>query len=603
MTPGAPAEAKSRAVVERTVEPEAVRTQLDKILASEEFSDSERMCRFLRFVVEEKLNGGPGRLKEIVIGLEVFDKKPPYDPRIDPIVRVEARRLRSKLHKYYEHGGREDHIVIELPKGRYSPVFQEKALALQSTKQCNRIVAVLPFANLSPEPDGDYFADGLTEELIHALTKVEGLTVVAWNTASQLKGREADIDRIREELRVTHVLRGSVRRTGERLRIAAQLIKTEDGAYRWSETYDRLARDVFAIQEEIAAAIVHALKLNLSGARLISGRTPSVEYYNIYLKGRYHWNQRTSDGLKRCIAHFEQAIKLDDQCALAYTGLADAYTLLADYGLQTSFEVMPKAIAAGERALQLDPESAEAFTSLALVRSLYEWRWKDAGELYRRAIQLNPGYATAHLWYGIDYLALLGNFAEAEKEIDTALELDPLSLAALEGRGYVCALSRRYDKAVDAYKRALQVDPSFYKGYTSMGRAHTLAGNYEAGIEMLEKGRALAGDVPSIVAALTQTYALAGKTTEATRLLTELHSLSERRYVPATCFAVAYLGFGDKETALIWLERGADRRELPLSAVYVHPVYDPLSADPRFQTLIRRMGFDQASIKRAGSLP
>ena len=579
--------------------PDAVRSQLARILASPAFAESDRMRRFLTLVVEEKLKGHPGRLKEFVIGVEVFDKKPPYDTRLDPIVRVEARRLRAKLSEYYQGPGLADNVLIELPKGSYSPVFSLRAAALPAAapqpQPVARAIAVLPFVNLSADSTDDYFTDGLTEELIHALTRVEGLRVVAWSSAARLKGHQEELARVRDQLKVGHILRGSVRRTGERLRVAAQLVDTATGVYLWSQTYDRLVRHVFTIQEEIALAIVGALKLRLSASPLIASEPRNIDYYNLYLKGRFHWNERTVEGMKRCLVYFEQAISLDSSSPLAYTGLADAYTILADYGLLTPSESMPRAKAAAERALSLDSQSAEACTSLALVHSHYERRWDEAERLYRRAIQLNPGYVVARHWFALDYFGMLGRFDEAWAEFEIARQLDPLSPILLEGVGYLNTLARNYERAIADFREVLALDPSFYKPYTSMGRALIQLGRYHDAIEMLEKGHSLTGDVPSILSALGQSHALAGNHTEARRLLGELHRLAELRYVPATCFAIVHLGLGDHPTALSWLELGADLREPHLVGLKIHPLYDPLRAEPRFQALLCQLRLDDAS--------
>jgi TolB-like protein/Flp pilus assembly protein TadD len=549
------------------------------------------MCRFLCYVVDQKLRDPSGRTKEAVIGVQVFDKDPSYDPRLDPIVRVEARRLRSKLQEYYEGPGAEDAVQIDLPKGSYAAVFQpRKPQPLQLVARASNTIAVLPFANLSPESD-EYFSDGLTEELIHALTKIEGLRVVAWNSAVQLKGREDEIGRIREQLKVEHALRGSVRKTGERLRITAQLIDTGSGVYLWSETYDRLVTDVFAIQEEIARAIVTALKLHLATPDLVRREPSDLDYYNLYLKGRFHWNQRTQEGLERSILYFEQAAALDGNCALAYTGLADAYSLLTDYGLKEPQESMPRAKAAAERALEADPDSAEACTSLGLIQSHFEWRWPEAETLYRRAIRLKPAYQTAHHWYAIDFLAMLGRQDEAREEIAIARVLDPLSPIIAEGPGFLSMLERKYETAIEEHRQVLALDAGFYKAFTSIGRAYIQLGRYDNALEMLRTGRKLAGDVPNILSALGQAHALAGNVTEARNLLVELHSLAEHRYVPGTCFAIIHIGLGEPDQALDWLERAADRRQSPLAALYVHPVYDPLRGNPRYHALVDRIGF------------
>jgi TolB-like protein len=392
--------------------PEEIRAQLERVLSSRLFARSTRLCRFLRFSVEESLAGNGGRLKEQIIGMEVFDRKSDYDPRIDPIVRVEARRLRAKLKAYYTSPGRGDSIIIVMPKGAYLPFFKTRALAPQASRTSlvaasgsalasHKSIAVLPFANMMQGADDDYFSDGLTEELIHLLTRIPSLRVVAWSSTSKLRGREADLAGIRRQLRVGSVLRGSVRRTPERVRVTVQLIDSASGDYLWSETYDRGLENVFEIQVEIARAMVQALRLKLSDLPQAetSRRTPTVACYNLCLQGRYHSNKRTPEGLHKSIERFEEAILADGSCAEAYAGLADAYSLLAVYGILIPAEAASKARAAAERALELDPESSEAHVSLAFERSLFEWRWEEAEALYRAAIAFNPGYARAHQWF------------------------------------------------------------------------------------------------------------------------------------------------------------------------------------------------------------
>jgi TolB-like protein len=388
---------------------EAVRRAVDQVTASSRFADSQRMARFLRFAVEESLQGNGGRLKEIVIGAEVFDRGADYDPRLDPIVRVEARRLRAKLLAYYENEGKDDELKIEFPKGTYQPVFRtratEPALAKSPARKDHPTIAILPFANLDTEPEQQYFSDGLTEELIHALTRIPELRVMAWNTASHFRA-DQDVASIRDRLGVAYVLRGAVRRTAQRLRVTAHLIDTATGQYLWSETYNREILDVFAIQEQIAAMIVNALQLRLGDAAHTGLSGPpqrNIECFNLCLKGRFHANERTPEGLRRAAICFQQAVALDGSSALAYAGLADSFTLLADYGFARPGEAMETAKAAAEKAIRFDANSSEAHTSLAWIRSHYEWKWVEAEHLYQRAIELNPGYSTAHHWYAGAY--------------------------------------------------------------------------------------------------------------------------------------------------------------------------------------------------------
>jgi serine/threonine-protein kinase len=572
--------------------PEAIRNHLNRIVASPAFCSAERMSRFLRFVVEQTLADHGNGLKEYAIGIEVFDRKPTYDPRVDPIVRVEARRLRSKLTAFYETEGRDSDMVILLPKGSYTPRFVKAAdqESRPAAEPQQRTIAVLPFANVSRDPENEYFSDGLTEELIHALTKVEGLRVVAWSSASRVRGEERDIYNIGQQLGVATVLRGTVRCYQDRLRILAQLVDTRTGYYLWSETYDRHMDEMFAIQEEIARSIVHALKITLG---VQPRRSHNISAYNEYLRGRYHWNKRSADGLRKSIEHFNAALEIDPEFALGYSGLSDAYVLLADYGVESPSESMAKARAAAMRALSIDPTLGEAETSLAFIRSVYDWEWDAGGEHFRRAIQLNPGYATVFHWYALDYCALRGRFREAHEMMAVALELDPLSPIIREGHGYIHLLSGEYERALQEYKNLLEFDEFFYKAYTAMGRLYCQMGIYDKAVEMLEKGRGLCGSMPTILGALGQTYGLAGMHDRANALLDELALMSRTRHVQATCFALIHLGIGNKECALQWLEKGAGQRDISMSGVGVHPAYNALRGESRFNAVLETIGLPE----------
>jgi serine/threonine-protein kinase len=553
------------------------------------------MARFLRLAVDWTLAGKAGELKEYLIGVEVFDRSASYDPRVDPIVRVEARRLRSKLKAYYEGDGSSDPVIFEFPAGGYAPQIRESNHRPPSAPPAANTVAVLPFANLSARADNDYFSDGLTEELIHALTKLEGMRVVAWNSAARLRGAEPDIPEVRRQLQAANVLTGSVRISGTSLRVRAQLIDTATGVYLWSETFDRQMQDVFAIQEEIARNIVRTLRVQLAGGaeKALAPRSrTSVGSYDYYLKGRYHWHRRTPDDLARSLKYFQAAVEADADSALARAGLADSYVLLVDYGLLYPAEGIPKAKAAATQAIELDPDLAEAYPSLAVIRSHYDARWGDAEALYRRAIALNPGYATAHHWLGVDCLALLGRLEEAAEENEIALGLDPLSSILYEGRAFLRMLRGEYEDAIRCAREILEFDPTFYKAYTSMGRAYAQMGKYVDALAMLEKGRSLAGDVPNILAAMGQVFGLSGDHAAARGVLAQLQARALEAYIPSTCFAVVHLGLGEKERALEWLEKGCGQRELPLAVLKVHPIYDPLRAEPRFQALLKRLGLE-----------
>jgi len=578
-----------------TPTPEEVCAQLDKLVQSRLFARSGRMCRFLRFAVEHALAGTGDQIKEYSVGVEVFDRRHDYDPRTDPIVRVEARRLRQKLRAYYKSEGQNDSIVIEFPKGAYMPVFGSP-VAGSDERQAEAVqtaIAVLPFANLSPEAGDDYFSDGLTEELILLLTRVKELRVVAWYSASQFRGREQELRAIREELKVGVVLRGSVRRTDSRVRVMAQLIDTGSGAYLWSEGFDRSTRDVLAIQEEIARAIVGTLRLALdfAGVKVTATRKLNVECYNLCLQARFHARGRTSTGLLKSLECYQRAIEKDPGSSPAHEGLADTYGLLADYGVRHPKDVMPQAEAAARTALELDPNSAEASAALAYIRSLFDWKWQEAEALYRRAIALNPGSSKARHWFGTDFLALLGRFDEAEREIQRARELDPLSVIIHEGSPYMRTLRRDYEGALHGFQQLRDLDSNFYKAYSGMGRVFSLMGRYDEAIAMFQEALRIAGDIPNIRGALAQTLALAGRREEALLCLEELHVTAGARYVPSTCFAIAHIGLGEWDQSLDWLETACDNHELPVTLMKTHPVYDPLRSHARFKSCLARLGF------------
>jgi TolB-like protein/Flp pilus assembly protein TadD len=579
--------------------PAEIRDQLSRILASPVFSESPRMVRFLRFAVEEALDGNAAELKENVIGTQVFDRAAGYDPRIDPIVRVEARRLRTKLRAYYDRYGQSDPVILDFPKGQYAPVFRmkqerERQEDLQAEGE-GSAVAVLPFINLTPEPGMEFLSDGLTEELINALTRLPELRVVAWNSAAQLKGRQDEVEEIRERLHVAYVLRGSVRQAQERLRVSAHLIDTSKRQYIWSESYNRQLKDIFAIQEEIAKSIAVALRLKIgpAAASVIKGEKPrNMDAYQVCLKGRFHARERTMEGLQRSLVCFEQAIAIDPESSSAHAGLADTYTLLAEYGFADGPSSMEKAKRTVQRALALNPESAEAFASFGLILATYDWSWKEAGQAFERALQLNPGYAPAHHWYGIDCLAMQGRWEESRHHSEVAIKLDPLSAVLLECRAYLHVLTRNYDEAIRHASAIRDLDPSFYKAYTSMGRAYLQKGTYGTAIELFEKGLSLAGEVPSIFGALGQAYALSGNRLRANQILAKLDEMASLRPVPSTCFALIHLGLGETDTALTYLGKAVQRRESSVIGLKVHPAYDPLRGEPRCQALLEKLRFD-----------
>jgi TolB-like protein/Tfp pilus assembly protein PilF len=580
----------------------AVHDQLEKILASEAFARADRMSRFLRFIVQETLKGRGAQLKEYSIGIEVFDRESSYDPRTDPVVRGEARRLRTKLIEYYELEGKVDLVRILLPKGSYSVVFQASSAPLseqtpptvKSAPAGAKSIAVLPFLNLSPNPENEYFSDGLTEEIIHALGKVNGMSVVARTSVFQYKGRAYDIRQIGEQLRVQTVLEGSVRTSGERLRVTAQLVNAGDGYHLWSETYDRNMVDLFAIQEELSGAIVSTLRkywsvpVELPAVR----RTPSnLEAYHLFLKGRFFVQKRTEEGLRRGIEFFEQAIQLDPAYADPYAGMAECFSLLTHKGLEMPRDVMPKAKSAALKALALDPQVPEAHIALGFVRSTYDWEWEEAEKHYLQALQTNShSKAEAHHWYASDFLAPLGRLDEALHHIQVSQFLDPLSHLTNSSVGFVRIARREYAEAIEHFRQCLEIEPDYYHFHTFLGRCFALKGDLDFALKCFERGRELSGDLPYVRGILAHCYALMGRKKEAEEILNGLLKLSKRRYVSSMTLALIYIGLGRNDEAIRCVEKAYQVMEGPLVFINVYPTYDPIRNHPRCQEMIRSMG-------------
>lgn len=576
-----------------------VREQLAKLLANRVFARSRRMTRFLSFTIEHTLAGTADQVKEYLVGVEVFDRKPDYDPRVDPIVRVEARRLRAKLKVYYASAGRNDAVIVEYPKGSYVPVFRQRrttrpAALRPRTEPVSEqaTLVVLPFGNLTPDAGDDYFADGLAEELIHLLTRVKGLRVVAWQSAVQLRGQDTDLRRIRERLKASAILKGTVRRTSARVRVTVQLIDTGSGAILWSEKFDREMSDVFAIQEEIAGAIASTLRLTLGTKKATAPPSVSnLESYNLCLQGRFHANKRTMEGLRKSIECFTEAIVLEPGSPVAHAGLADSYSLSCDYGLLHPSEAMPRAEMAANKALELDSHSAEALCALAFIRSAFHWKWSEGETIYRRAIALNPGYARARHWLAVDHLAMSRRFEEALSEAQVAQQLDPLSLIVHEGHGYIHLLMRNFEIALGLFRRITELDPTFAKGWASMARALSLMGRHEEAIRLYEKSIAMTGATPNLLGAIGQVHAEAGNLEAAQECWDRLCTMATTRYVPATSFAILSLGMKQFSRSLDYLEEGAETHQLSIISVGAHPLYDPLRGEPRFQKLLATIGF------------
>src|SRR5881394_214276 len=462
---------------------------------------------------------------------------------------------------------------------------------VEATPAPEHSIAVLPFVNLSADPENGYFCDGMTEEILNALSAVPSLRVASRTSSFAFKDAPQDIRAIGAKLRVRAVLEGSVRRADTKLRVTAQLINAADGFHLWSHAYDREMKDVFAVQDEIARAIVNALKVNLGsepGVPLVEPHTDNLEAYALYLKARYLWRRKSAGAFKKGIEYFEQAIALDPCYALAYAGLADSYITLGYWNYLPPNDVFPRAKAAAESAVRIDDCLGEAHTSRACVCLLYDWDWAGAEQAFLRAIQLKDGYSTAHFWYAC-YLWAMGRTAESLDQATRAQALAPLSPVVNANLGWALYFARRNDEAIAQCGKALDLDTHALMTYTVLGQVYAAASRYDEAIRALQSAVKFSGEASFTVAALGYAYGKAGKQREARQIL---HDLQEPAtgYVSPFCVALAHVGLGEQDQALMWLDRAYDEHAHWLVYAKAWPFFDDLRSDARFTALLNKVG-------------
>ncbi|MCR4405032.1 MAG: tetratricopeptide repeat protein [Candidatus Acetothermia bacterium] len=455
-------------------------------------------------------------------------------------------------------------------------------------------IAVLPLANISPDPKDEYFADGMTEELIYTLSKLRELRVIAYTSVMAYKGQRKKIAEIGRELGVGTVLEGSVRKAGNRLRITALLIDAQNEEHLWSERYDRDLEDVFAIQSDIAKRVAEALQVHLlAGERQEIEKEPTgnLEAYDLYLRGRHCGNERTEERFKKAIECFEGAIGIDPDYALAYAGLADIYTVLPLYAPAAFKETFLRAKRAALQALLLDDTLAEARVSLAQVKAYCDWNWAEAEREFIRAIALKPSYATAHYQYG-RFFIYMGRFDEALEEIHRALELDPLSVLSNFHLGVVVYLTGDYDEAIKALQKTIEMAPNFWMGHIWLGMAYLEKSMYAEALARLHQAKALPGCWPSMAdAVIASVYTRMGKRRAARELLDELLRRSEREYIPPSWMAILYSALGENDRCFAWLEQAYEEHDqFLLFLAKGGGIFEIDRADPRFTALLKRIG-------------
>jgi serine/threonine-protein kinase len=507
------------------------------------------------------------------------------------------RSIRPEVPLHVEHAVAR--ALAKLPEQRFATV-SELCSALQQPQSdgarrgaaASRSVAVLPFVNASPDPDNEYLSDGITDELIDALAKVEGLRVASRTSVFALKGKPLDVRAIGALLDVSEVLEGTLRRSGQDLRITVQLTSTSNGALMWSHRYDRRLDDVFAIQDEIARTIVDTLRAtsfsDLAEPAMNRG-TDNVQAYGLYLRGRYAWNKRTQKGVAEGIKFFQEAIEADPGYALAYAGLSDSYALALDYRSVPVHEAFEHAKFYARKALELDEGLSEAHASLAWSLFIYDWDWNAAAAEFRRSIELDPRYATARQWYAF-LLASQGRFEEALIEAHSSQELDPGSVSVRRGLGYVYFYARRYDQGIYHLRRAIEMNPVAEESYRVLGLISTYAGEYKEAERVLREALELQGAATYTKVTLALSLAKAGKPELARETLGELEERLKHDYVSPVELATLHIALGQNDHAIDWAEKAYAERRGWMAYINVHPIVDPLRNEPRFKVLIRKMG-------------
>ena len=455
-------------------------------------------------------------------------------------------------------------------------------------------IAVLPLANLSDDPQQEYFADGMTEALIGELTKIKTLQrVISRTSVMRYKNTDKSLPEIARELNVDVVVEGSVLLIGKQVRMTAKLIDARNDRHIWANSYNRDLQNILGLQRELARSIAKEIKIAVTPeeqAQLTEASPVNPEAYQLYLKGRYVWNKRTRDDLEKALEYFGQAIEKDPNSALAYTGLADTYALLPGYADFPPIEAYSKGKEAAQKALAIDDTLAEAHTSLANVTK-YDRDWISTEKGYKRAIELSPNYATAHHWYAYD-LMLMGRFDESMAEINLAQELDPYSLIINANVGFILYHARRYDQAIEHYRNRLKMDPSFWLLHMYLGRALVQIEEYEEAIVEFQEAINLSGRIAENLSALCYGYAISGRRAEAMKILSELNQLSMQKYVSPYLIAIIYVGLGLSDQAFEWLYKAVENPDILLVHIKVDPIFDSIRPDPRFKELLRKVGLN-----------
>ena len=577
-----------------------IRAQLDRMLRSRAFRNSERLQRFLKFAVECTLEGTVDRLKESLLGRAVFDRGSKYDPRTDSIVRVESQRLRKKLREYYEVEGRADPVSIVFKAGSYVPTFayltsihdrRRQRPEEEPEAQLNRrTVAVLPLSNLSADPEQEYFCDGITDDIIYALSRIPGLNVIGHTSVFALKGAAKDVREIGARLGAGTVVDGSIRKSGNRLKIFAEILDVASGEIRWAETYARTLDDLFTLEEEIAQAVARALQTTLASPSSsgMFGGAPSMQAYLLYLQGRYAWNRMSAEGYQTAAEIFERAISLFPDYAAPHAGLADALLYLALWGYERPSEVFPKAQRSALQALKLNPLLPHAYSALAATTALYEWKWEEGAGLARRAIELEPSYSFGQQIYGWCLLAR-GESAQALACFERAVALDPLSVRAHRALGWVLHIQRQPSNAETWMEAALVLDREPVETRYLLAQVYLSEHRFEAALNQAQQCQTTP-PYPLSMGLLGTCLAYLNHRKEAVEILGKLSRLAETGYVDPNAIAQVQIALHETDAAMTSVAKILDERVPFAFLIKLDPEFDPLRPDARFNALALRLG-------------
>jgi tetratricopeptide (TPR) repeat protein len=573
---------------------------IERVCESDPFRRSPRLRRFLKFITQQALDHPNESIKEYAIATTVYDKDPSFDPRIDPIVRVEASRLRLRLMEYYAGPGRNDETVIVLRKGTYLPTFSRNT---ERESFSNRLdlpgqlpsdsVIVLPFVNDTGDSELDYLSDGLGYSLTAALSESTNLRVIPFNVARNFR-RGFNPRSVADEVGVRTLLAGAIQRRKSEIRAQIELIDGAQNRLVWSKQYRWAAAQRELIDDDLPRLVAHDLHAMYGLDTRKKPRPASIaECSRHYAIGRFFWNKRSVQGLNKAVTSFRQALEADPTFAPAYAGLADSYIALGTFGILPPHLALPRASAAALRALEIEPEMAEACVSLATAKAFYERNWEGAGRDYRQALKIAPDYATGHQWYGC-FLFAQGAFEDAIVELKTAQELDPLSLmiSAQFASGYFFA--GEYDAARNICETTLELDPQFWVARWFLGMTLEQMGQLDAAIEQLDRAVQTSNRSVLAVSALGHAYALAGREQNAKELLAELGSRGHKYYVPAYAGAVIEAGLGNGPASIKQLNAACEEAS-PLVALFVaaDPRLNPLRSAKEFASIVKWLRIPQ----------